>query len=633
MASSLEQNRQGKWKLSIRHGKAGLSIPAKFTYNGVPVAFDVTNTKEPIDTGWQTELGTSIDFFNENEVTREYTPVIKDGIRYIVHKPENIRVVPYQGGDDTGETPYLRAELYPNTVESGGGQVNLAIESNVSWQISDNSDYLMYSKTQGSNNDTVFVSVPAYANTGTDRTNTITVSGPNGLRSQQTITQKKASDGGGGDEPGPDEPGTDADYVLEMTMHAYNTSGSYCPGLRGLYADTKLTTEEREDIKIDPTSWVVKKRRFNQSESAVSFVVSNSVSDSDRSGCEFWICSERYTGVVERHGGSGTLNIHGYGFKNKIVNDGYSFLYISISATTMGGKHISTQIALKGKEYSFIRDGQSEPYICPQTGGVIEHTFWYANIDESTFGFTNLSDGISNITLIESGVSYTDPGAGTTYYRGKLAVTLNANQAGESDGYEASQYKYFTITGMSTLDTTEQYSCRCRIMQEPYSYVLFLHNSTDELNTYDPNRSNGLLIIPLSGLNINNFSYRFCAAGSLKSSPDYIDDNSPIEWVEKEDGTTFDNEITYGEAMPISLEHGSTTINGNQINGYYLTIENQAWKRHDTRNGNENWLVELTFYDTAGNSWKDGLCMRQNTDSSGRVTSILYRGHATGWYC
>jgi len=629
MASSLSQNRQGKWKLAIKHSKAGVTIPAKFTYNGIPVAFSMTSTKKEIDTGWRTELGTSIDFLNE--VTREYTPVTKDGIRYIVHKPENMSIIPYPTGDDSGDTPYLTTELHPSTVESGGGQVSLIISSNVSWEISDDAGYLSYSKTQGSNTDTVTIGVPAYTNTGTDRTIVITVIGSNGSTDQQMITQKKAYDDGGGDDPGPgpDDPGTDADYTLSITTGGYRSSGSYCPGLRGLFADSKLTSEEREDIKIDPTSWVVTKRRFNQSSSAVTVVVSNSVNDSDRDGCEFWICSERYDGVVEIHNGNGRLNIHGYGFKNNIVNDGYSLLYINISATTMGGKHVSTQISLKGKEYSFIDDGQSEPSVCPQTGGVLEYTFWYDNIDESTFGYTDLSAGISDITLISSGIPYSNPAAGTSYYQGKLAVTLTANQASSSEGYEGSRYKYFTITGMSTLDTTEEHSCRCMVVQEPYSYASFPYSNTSEYDTYDPNTSSGLLIIPLSGLNINNFTYRFCDHLSTKTRPIYIDDDATIETVVKEDNTTYNNEITFSEAIPISLEYGSVIINGKQINGYYLTIENQAWRIYDTHGGK---LIELTFYDNAGNSWKDGLCIEKSWREDGSVSYITYRGYSHGWY-
>ena len=882
MASSLSQNRQGKWKLSIKHSKAGVTIPARFTYKGIPVAFSMTNTSKEIDTGWKTELGAPIDFFNE--VTRDYTPVTQGGVRYTVHKPEyDITITPYPIKDESGETPYLNTELYPNTVESGGGEVNLVIECNVQWQISDNAGYLLYSKTQGANTDTVTIQVPANIDTATSRTITIVVTGPDGLDSMQTLTQKKASsdeEGGGvykldvtmeahsssyyngnkglyaydsstpststnidadmnpekwglikktyrgnilpsnllvsetddgtsefwikstkspsltethrgvfgtlkiygyafrnsvvndgrelvnviitgetidgnvvesniariparvayiewGDDPydqipdaggtstlginiknidvntltfsaispefsnfyfdpndlkdmvdlycggyyqkvrlqvtltenttpqaghdnhvkwfkargvstidgsiieenfsvwqdgdsggGGDDPGTDADYTLDITTGGYRSSGSYCPGLRGFFADTKLTSEEREDLKIDPTSWVVTKRRFNQSASAVSFVVSSSVNDSDRDGCEFWICSERYDGVVEIHNGNGRLNIHGYGFKNKIVNDGYSFLYINISATTMGGKHVSTQISLKGQEYSFIDDGQSEPSVCPQTGGVLEYTFWYDNIDESTFGYTDLSDGISDITLISSGVPYSNPAAGTTYYQGKLAVTLTANQASSSEGYEGSRYKYFTITGMSTLDTTEEYSCRCMVVQEPYSYASFPYSNTSEFDTYDPNTSSGLLIIPLSGLNIANFSYRFCDHLSTKSRPIYIDDDATIETVVKEDNTTYNNEITFSEAIPITLEYGSVNINGNRISGYYLTIENQAWRIYDTHGGK---LIELTFYDNAGNSWKDGLCIEKSWED-GSVSYITYRGYSHGWY-
>ena len=882
MASSLSQDRQGKWKLAIKHSKDGVIIPATFTYKGVPVSFDMTATKREIDTGWKTELGAYLDFYNE--VTRDYTPVIQDGTKYIVHKPENITITPYHIDDDSGETPYLRTELHPSTVESGGGEVSLVIASNVPWEISDNAGYLSYSKTQGSNNDTITIQVPAYSDTGTDRTITIIVTGTNGLSGTQTITQKKASDGGTGvyklnvttnphsssyyngnsglyaydsstpststnvdadmnpnkwglvkktyrgrilqsnllvsetddgvsefwinptkspsqvethrgtfgtleiygyafrnsvvnneqevvyvivtgetmngnavektvstipavvayiewgydahdpipdsggtatlginiknidvstltfspispefsnfyfdpndlesfvdlyyggryqkvrlqvtltqnttpqpghdnhvkwfkatgvstidgsiieetfsiwqelPESGGDDPGTDADYTLTITTNAYGSSGSYCPGLKGFFADSNLTSGTKDDLEIDPTSWAVTKKLYNQrTPEPVSLVVSNSVNND----CEFWICSERCGDVVEIHNSSDSrLNVHGYGFKNMVVNNSDHYaLYITISATTMGGKHVSVTTMIPAQERSYISDGESEPYISPQTGGVVTHTFYYDNIDEDSIGFTSIASEISNIEIVELGKRYTDIAGGGTYYQGTLRVTLAENQTGMSDGYDGAAYKYFTITGTSILDDTEECTCRCTIIQEPYSYADFPYRSTYDLDTFTPDTSHGLLVIPLSGLNLDTsrFSYRFCEDGSSKSSPTYIAGDSLIETVIKEDGTVHNNEITYEEAMPISLVYGSTNINGNQVNGYYLTIENQSWKRYDTRNSSGNWLVELTFYDDMGHSWKNGLCMEQHYSDS-TVTDITYRGYSYGWY-
>lgn len=433
---------------------------------------------------------------------------------------------------------------------------------------------------------------------------------------------------GGGGGGGGEDPGTDADYSMGITTGAYRSGGSYCPGLKGFYADSRLTTGTKEDLEIDPSSWSVVKKTFNQSvPDPVSFVVSDSVDNN----CEFWICRNRYNSVLEIHNTSGSrLNIHGYGFKNMVTNGSdYYALQVIVSATTMGGKHVSATITLPAQERSYISDGESEPYVCPQIGGVVEHTFWYDNIDEDTFGFIDKANEISNIEIIELGTRYSDAAGGGTYYRGKLRVTLTENLIGMSEGYDGSHYKYFTITGTSTLDDTQK-SCRCSITQESYSYARFPYTSTSELDTYNQNTSHGLLVIPLNGLNLDasRFSYSFCDHLSTKASPIYIDGDTTIETVVKDDGTSHNNTITFNEAIPISLEYGSININGNQVNGYYLTIENQAWRVYDTHGGK---LIELTFYDNAGNSWKDGLCIEKswNDDS---VTGIIYRGYSHGWY-
>ena len=442
------------------------------------------------------------------------------------------------------------------------------------------------------------------------------------------LYDEEACGGGGGG--GGEDPGTDADYSMGITTGAYRSGGSYCPGLKGFYADSRLTSGTKEDLEIDPSSWVVTKKRLNQrTPDPVSFVVSNSVNND----CEFWICSERYNSVIEIHNtGGSSLNIHGYGFKNMVVNEStYTALYVDISATTIGGKHIGTTIMLPAGERSYISDsaGDSVPYICPQSGGVVTHSFYYDNIDEESFSFIPISTGITNIEVQELGIRYADPGGGGTYYKGILRVTLAANQEGMSEGYDAAAYKYFTITGTSTLDGSEQ-SCRCSITQELYSYANFPYPNTSELNTYDPNTSHGLLIIPLEGLNLDTsrFSYRFCDHLSTKSSTIYLDDDDTIDTLVKDDNTTYENTVTFGDAIPITMEYGSININGNQIEGYYLTMENQAWRIYDAHGGR---LIELTFYDNAGNSWKNGLAMDKNW-SDGSVTSIIYRDYSHGWY-
>ena len=197
-SNTLRQNAQGKWKLSLYHtGKSSIVIPAKFKYAGIPVAFNITSTlpSDGVDTGWKTELGVPIDFYND--VERVYTPYTEGNKRYKVRMPEKITVTPYQSGGGEPETPYLISNLLPNSINCSGGNVTLTIESNVSWTISDNSGLLSYSTSAGTGDKTVTVRVPAYSSQTTDRSFSIIVTGQSGLTETEELTQIKASGGGG----------------------------------------------------------------------------------------------------------------------------------------------------------------------------------------------------------------------------------------------------------------------------------------------------------------------------------------------------------------------------------------------------------------------------------------------------
>lgn len=237
MASSIIQNAQGKWKLSLKHGgKGGITIPAKFTYSGTEIEFGITNNfpSTPIDTGWKTELGEPIDFYNK--VDRVYTPYIDGNKRYIVHVPESIAIIPYDGGGGGGGDepepvpvvqPYLGIRLNKNKVEATGGGVVLIIESNVSWEITDNSGILSYTVTSGTDDKRVTISVPTYTNEASDRTFIITVRG-SGLTKNVSLTQSKAEheDEGGEDEG--DDSGTTKEVGLTIYIrYIQNSTGTW----------------------------------------------------------------------------------------------------------------------------------------------------------------------------------------------------------------------------------------------------------------------------------------------------------------------------------------------------------------------------------------------------------------------
>ena len=82
----------GKWTIkNIRHDEpANVKIPATFTYMGNTVTFEIENEPKDVYTEWVTDITVPIDI---NQITREYTPTVVDGKKYIVQWDE-FTVVP-----------------------------------------------------------------------------------------------------------------------------------------------------------------------------------------------------------------------------------------------------------------------------------------------------------------------------------------------------------------------------------------------------------------------------------------------------------------------------------------------------------------------------------------------------------
>ena len=144
MAETLQQDANGRWKLTIRHESiAGLEIPAVFTYNGSPVSFNITNSEQTINTEWETPLGSGLSIVNmvngvsyPDDVKRVYSQVHHtDGKTYIV-KNENFSVQPYNSSG-SGATSTLVLSWSSKNVSSGASTTGtlLHLSSNTSWTI------------------------------------------------------------------------------------------------------------------------------------------------------------------------------------------------------------------------------------------------------------------------------------------------------------------------------------------------------------------------------------------------------------------------------------------------------------------------------------------------------------------
>lgn len=192
--ATTQQDATGQWKLIIRHDKAGIVIPATFTYNNISVSFNITNTDQTIEnTGWYTTLGEAIDL---NSVNMVFTPVEKNGKTYIVKNTE-FEVIPYEGGDD----PTISISLSPTSVNAEGGSnvATLRVRSNTGWTITNTASFITLSQTAGTGDVDIQVSVGEYTNTSSNRTATFTgkTVGDNQKTATATLTQKKAA----GEEP------------------------------------------------------------------------------------------------------------------------------------------------------------------------------------------------------------------------------------------------------------------------------------------------------------------------------------------------------------------------------------------------------------------------------------------------
>lgn len=79
--SELSQDFNGKWKITgLKHGQAGITIPAVFTYNGISKNINITSREQTVETNWTTPLGVAI---NINDIRRVYTDVHQGDVKYV----------------------------------------------------------------------------------------------------------------------------------------------------------------------------------------------------------------------------------------------------------------------------------------------------------------------------------------------------------------------------------------------------------------------------------------------------------------------------------------------------------------------------------------------------------------------
>lgn len=117
--SELRQTANGKWNIvDICHDQAGITIPAKFTYNGVTKSFNITTHKKTIATEWETPVGQAISL---DDITRVYTEV-KVGNKIYRVTSENFKIVPTI-------TSFV---VNPISLPAEGGDINYTVTTNPS---------------------------------------------------------------------------------------------------------------------------------------------------------------------------------------------------------------------------------------------------------------------------------------------------------------------------------------------------------------------------------------------------------------------------------------------------------------------------------------------------------------------
>ena len=117
-SNGLTQNAQGRWDLTIKHeGPAGLTIPARLTYDGQQEAISIVSSDRTYNTAWYTELGTPI---NTDEIDKYAKPTLYNGKTYVV-KDWIFDVKPYDESGTTGETTFrLRVSPKSDSIDSAG---------------------------------------------------------------------------------------------------------------------------------------------------------------------------------------------------------------------------------------------------------------------------------------------------------------------------------------------------------------------------------------------------------------------------------------------------------------------------------------------------------------------------------
>lgn len=192
---ALRQNEEGNWTLTVGHSTPGVVISGAyltFTHDGIEESmepFDITSQEKTLETGWYTELGTTIDVESEIE---KYPPenhrFTQNGKKYVVHWD-----LQAHAHSDSGLTPELSIRATTSTsIPASGGSVSISVSSNTAWTLSTSESWATLNVNSGNgNNNSIKVTLGRYTDTTKDRTVKVIAHG-GGLTREITITQRKA---------------------------------------------------------------------------------------------------------------------------------------------------------------------------------------------------------------------------------------------------------------------------------------------------------------------------------------------------------------------------------------------------------------------------------------------------------
>lgn len=131
MPGELRQTETGKWKIvNLKHDKAGITIPATFTYKGGDAKeIQITNSVQTVTTDWTTDVGVPISL---SDVTRNYHDVVKkEGNVYKTYKAHDN----FKSSDVHPITPTISLTTPLSEIESTATSISFTVISNTKTKV------------------------------------------------------------------------------------------------------------------------------------------------------------------------------------------------------------------------------------------------------------------------------------------------------------------------------------------------------------------------------------------------------------------------------------------------------------------------------------------------------------------